>query len=818
MEIDNGRFLVDCGVRMKGDERLPDLARLQDGKPLTAIIVTHAHLDHTGALPALVRAFPTTPVYMTPPTFELTRILLMDSIKIMQSRWHEEREVPLYGEAAVAAMLQAVTTVPFGQRLALGPDCRMVFFPAGHIAGAAAIGLRTVEGNVFFSGDFSIDEQLTVGGMAAPRFKPHVLVTEATYGGRLHASRKLEERRLVERVAETVASGGKVLIPAFALGRAQEIILILRRAMAAGTIPAFPVHVDGMVRNICATYSRFPLYLATRLRREINKWGDPFFGVLDAIKPVVQPDDRRRLVEGPPCCIVTSSGMLTGGPSLFYAALLAGDKANLIAITGYQDEEAPGRKLMAMASGAEHSFIHEGSEVTVNCAVETYALSAHADSGQIAGLAAQLTPREVVLVHGDAQARDELAALIRSEFRGGLHKPRNGEALLFRPRRSRVVFGTGPDEMAGIGGEAALDFDGLRKVVDLLRGLAGRSMFSVQEILEVWYGFGRLTPEITKRDHELIEASGLFKPDRRKPFLYLLADPENVEKVSQRGSGPWEQNRILGAVRRKLPKEAGLYKAGALLEDGSLVLSFFFPKVASELCKPVLEELEKESGWRMTINPETHQGALSSAVREMVPAAWGMVKTPSIHREKKEVQVLLPALPDAAAVAGVREAFKARTGYDLVFQEATAKIPVAVDRFMPDGCMEINATFAAIDRAFMDQAHKPYKKSRKTVGGESYIELAFISKAVGERYLGLMEEVSGRVCWQLRVAEKTNQAAVLELARELLQPLGVIKKGPSYRPGVMQVAVNMGGPVPAAALQEVRREFQEASGLELVFE
>jgi Cft2 family RNA processing exonuclease len=227
LEIGGKRLLVDAGIRpspkaswgLAGDQ-FTDLSQIDQAGGPDVILVTHAHTDHTGALELVTGRFPGVPVYATPPTIALTRVLHQDSRRIMQTRLDEEGELPLYDDLAVQRLLSAFVPAPFNAHLPLAEGLVATFFPAGHIAGAAMIGLESDEGRLLITGDLSISPQRTVDGARPPAFRPDVLIVESTYGGRLHANRAVQERKLVETVAKVTMDGGKVLIPVFALGRA----------------------------------------------------------------------------------------------------------------------------------------------------------------------------------------------------------------------------------------------------------------------------------------------------------------------------------------------------------------------------------------------------------------------------------------------------------------------------------------------------------------------------------------------------------------------------------------------------------------------
>ena len=414
VDFSGGRILVDAGIRMGGrvGDRLPHFALLDEvGRP-DAVVVTHAHLDHSGVLPMVHATMPKTPVITTKATASLLRILLLDAIKVMEIQGAREEEIPLYPKQAVEALLARIRTANFYEPIMVANGkARLTFFPAGHVLGAASVGIETDEGSVLVTGDVSITDQHTVPGMPKPDFQPDLLITESTYGARLHASRRAEESRLVEGISEVLESGGKVLVPAFALGRAQEVLLILRRALAK-LPPEANIYVDGMVRYVNRVYELHPDFLTPRLREKATKGKRLFHDSQGRVRDVSSPEMRQAVLEGGPSVIVSSSGMLSGGPSAWYASRLAENSKALIAITGYQDEEAPGRKLQDLASGLSSQIVLEGSPVTVRCKVATYGLSAHADAQELAGLASALRPGGIALVHGDREARLGLARIL----------------------------------------------------------------------------------------------------------------------------------------------------------------------------------------------------------------------------------------------------------------------------------------------------------------------------------------------------------------------------------------------------------------------
>ena len=437
LRCSNKGILMDAGIRQSANkDPIPDFQSIQDAGGVDAILISHAHMDHIGTLPVISKAYPDAKIYMTPMSMELTRILLKDSLKIMGRR---ETEIPHYSEIDVTNMMERIVPVSFQLPYSILDDLfTFTFYPAGHIAGAACISLRTPEGDVFYSGDFSSFRQRTIEGLRIPKLRPDIGIFESTYGNRLHSNRETEENRLIETVKECAEKGMKVLIPSFALGRAQEVLLILQSAMKSKKLPELPVYVDGMVRDINQAYMNHPNDLRLPLARTIQKGNDPFYS--DTVQPVGTADNRSELLNQKGCAVfVSSSGMLTGGPSLEYARKLVGDENACIIITGYQDEEAPGRTLLNMLKDEEEekTVTLDGTLYPVKCRVVQVGLSAHSDSAEIMSVIERLSCRRVILVHGDDDAMSSLGSELATDYKKHIYEPSCGTVLEFTIHEKR---------------------------------------------------------------------------------------------------------------------------------------------------------------------------------------------------------------------------------------------------------------------------------------------------------------------------------------------------------------------------------------------
>jgi metallo-beta-lactamase family protein len=413
------RVLLDCGLFQGFKQlRLRNWAPLPfEARSLDAVMLSHAHIDHSGCLPRLAREGFRGRIHCTPATLELCRILLPDSARLQEELaehanrhgWSKHRPaLPLYTRADAERALELLVPVDFGRDFTPAPGFRARFQPAGHILGAAITQVTVGGARVVFSGDLGRDDDLLMRAPTRVR-GADLLVMESTYGDRLHGTADPLEA-LGQVVAQTAARGGTLVVPCFAVGRAQALLLLLHRLKARGMIPReLPIYLDSpMAIDVTAAYRRF--------HAEHRIGEDECEAVGRVARQVHEPADSRALdAAGSPAVILAGSGMATGGRVLHHLVRFAPDPRSAILLAGFQ---AGGTRGAALAAGAGSLRIY-GRDVPVNASVhEIDTLSAHADrSGLLAWLEGfESAPGRLCLTHGEPAAADGLRRAIAERF------------------------------------------------------------------------------------------------------------------------------------------------------------------------------------------------------------------------------------------------------------------------------------------------------------------------------------------------------------------------------------------------------------------
>lgn len=815
-------LLLDCGIRQsQAKDPLPDFCTIQERGGVDAIIISHAHMDHIGALPIISRAYPDAPIYMTLMTADLTRVLLYDSLKVMNSR---EDEIPHYSEQDVLAMLDRIHPVHYQMPFSVFDDFTLTFYPAGHIAGAACVYLVTEEGSLFYSGDFSAFSQRTIEGIRIPKLRPDMAIVESTYGNRLHSNRQVEENRLIELVRECILEKKKILIPAFALGRAQEVLLILRTAIQNHQIPAVPVYVDGMIRDINIMYSRNPTFLKHALGRRILKGNEPFY--TKEIQPVtaVQSGNREELLSGSePLILLSSSGMLTGGPSAQCARLLAPREDACIIITGYQDEESPGRQLLNLLNDPdEKTLTINGSTVPVRCRIEQVGLSAHGDKTEILSLLERLSSRRIFLVHGNPESIKELGSeLAADDHRRQVYLPACGQGyeLTLRGKRKQLTFR--PSHTMQMNRDFSPDDEKL--LWDYWQEHYPGKAFSLAQIAHIWYGSP--VQELPEHMQELFLHSAWFSPNPRRLFLF---EPNPPEVVAQALAPKELTIQELEASVQSLFSGYPYRKLSFHRERRELLMQFDYPdSQAPDSFQKAAEAFTADTGWKIRISPSMNHNAALLLLSSLFGSR--LLKT-SYYLERKYYSVSLSA-EDTASSGSDQEAaklFLETTGWALningqtgtTFCKAPSTAPSGSgndDFFIPSGGtvepVEQNLALFCIDQTFSSLPHRPDKKSFKNDSSGRYLDLAFLSPIIGKRYAETLQTLASQIGWRIRISDRVNQMELMKTAQLLCMSSGItLVKNPSWLPQEQVVQLKIQTPDRPEKLRDIEEAFLKQTG------
>jgi metallo-beta-lactamase family protein len=445
VEHGRSRLLIDCGL-FQGEKELRQRNWQAPGfepSAVGAVLLTHAHIDHSGYLPRLRRLGFRGPVYATPATADLADLLLRDAAHIQEedadyanrkgfSKHHPAE--PLFTVRDAEAVLRQFEVVDYGAWTQVGDGVRFRFVPAGHILGSGYVELELATApdraprRWLFSGDVGRYDAPLVQDPSPPP-ACDVLVVESTYGDRTHGDHSIEEQ-LEELLRQAVQQRGTVLFPSFAVGRAQQLLVLLETTMTAHPELRLPVHLDSpMAVDTTKIYAKYPEERGLEALRLVS--GDrALFGHQTFLHKSVDESKRLNTLSGPRV-LISSSGMLTGGRVLHHLKRLMTDPQNLIALPGYQ---APGTRGARLQAGERELRIH-GEQVPLRAAVvKLSGLSAHADRDQLLRWAEPLPPPErTFVVHGEPEPARSLAALLTARLGHRCEVPRLGQSFDLEP-------------------------------------------------------------------------------------------------------------------------------------------------------------------------------------------------------------------------------------------------------------------------------------------------------------------------------------------------------------------------------------------------
>ncbi len=401
------RFVIDSGLHPKyaGNESLPRHDRIQPGT-LDFILLTHCHLDHLGSLPLLARLHPQAPVFLSYPSSILIRRMLSNSLAVMKRQRSELKlpELPLYGRSDLSALYDRMEIMPIGEPMIFekdGQEMEITAYHAGHVAGAVSFDLKYEGKHIFFTGDLLFNDLRTLEGAQLPRHPVDLLVMETTRGVSERPAgqqREAEIVRLLQDIRKTLKRGGSALVPVFALGRMQEMLVVLDEARKNKALPPSPVFCSGLgmdlvnhIHQISQNFSR--INFSRKVLRSLG----------------VQPLPRR-LQPGEPLpmqgiYLVSSGMMVENTPSYMLASSMLGDDRNGIFFVGYCDPSTPGGQLLQGQPGEEFLFEAVDLKEKIRATIRQYDLSGHADRDELLAFARSVSPRKILLHHGDPEAR-----------------------------------------------------------------------------------------------------------------------------------------------------------------------------------------------------------------------------------------------------------------------------------------------------------------------------------------------------------------------------------------------------------------------------
>lgn len=433
LQTPNSRVLLDCGVNVAAPDNktaFPYLTAPEFSiEELDAVIISHAHLDHCGFVPYLYHYGYEGPVYCTTPTRDLTTLLQLDHIDIAQ---REGNPLP-FNVKDIHKAIKNTLTLDYGEVTDISPDIRLTLHNAGHILGSAISHMHIGDGayNLVYTGDFKYEPSRLLEPATIRFPRAETVIMESTYGGRddVQPSRNSAEKEMMKTIYKTLKRGGKVLVPVFAVGRAQELMVVLEEYMRHGMIEEVPIYIDGMIWEATAIHTARPEYLSKDLRDQIFHMGrNPF--VSDMFEKVQNYNQRKEIVESPePAIILSTSGMLTGGNSVEYFKWLCEDERNTLIFVGYQSEGSLGRRIQ---KGRKDVPLEDDDgrtkEFHVNMETKTiHGFSGHSNRRQLMEYVKRLNPRpeKVITCHGDPKKAVDLASSIHRSYKIETRTPIN---------------------------------------------------------------------------------------------------------------------------------------------------------------------------------------------------------------------------------------------------------------------------------------------------------------------------------------------------------------------------------------------------------
>ena len=431
------KVMLDCGLNpgeMSGLDAYPRLDWFNfDLDDLDAVVISHAHIDHQGFLPTLFKYGYRGPVYCTEPTLPLMILLQTDSVKIANSNG---TYLP-YASRDVNEVIKHCITLPYGKPTDISPDVTITLNNAGHIMGSATVHLN-ISGahNILYSGDYKYARTQLLDSAVSMYPRVETLITESTYGNTTDVMPDQQSvyRGFTESINKTLMDGGKVLLPVPAVGRAQEIMLVMAKEMKEGRLIESPIYIEGMISEASAIHMSYAHYLGSDVRKSVSQGINPFQSeYFTVISGYGKRDDI--LSDENPAIVMATSGMLEGGPSVEYFKELAPDPKNKIMFVSYQINGTLGRRVLDGAM-SEVSMMDKSGKVKVvpvRCQTQKIdGFSGHSDFNQILNFVSRIRPKRVLVNHGEKSKSENVASAIYSRLKIRSGVPDNREIVRLR--------------------------------------------------------------------------------------------------------------------------------------------------------------------------------------------------------------------------------------------------------------------------------------------------------------------------------------------------------------------------------------------------
>ena len=431
------KVMLDCGINpgeMSGLDAYPRLDWFNfDLDDLDAVVISHAHIDHQGFLPTLFKYGYRGPVYCTEPTLPLMILLQTDSVKIANSNG---TYLP-YATRDVNEVIKHCITLPYGKPTDISPDVTITLNNAGHIMGSATVHLN-ISGahNILYSGDYKYAKTQLLDSAVSMYPRVETLITESTYGNTTDVMPDQQSvyRGFTESINKTLMEGGKVLLPVPAVGRAQEIMLVMAKEMKEGRLIESPIYIEGMISEASAIHMSYAHYLGSDVRKSVSQGINPFQSeYFTVISGYGKRDDI--LNDENPAIVMATSGMLEGGPSVEYFKELAPNPKNKIMFVSYQINGTLGRRVLDGAM-SEVSMMDKSGKVKVvpvRCQTQKIdGFSGHSDFNQIMNFVSRIRPKRVLVNHGEKSKSENVASAIYSRLKIRSGVPDNREIVRLR--------------------------------------------------------------------------------------------------------------------------------------------------------------------------------------------------------------------------------------------------------------------------------------------------------------------------------------------------------------------------------------------------